>query len=605
MEALALYLLKASAILALFLISYELLLKRETLFRLNRFYLLSGLVLAPLLPLLSFRRVVTLTAAAASTAPAEVVTGPLTEPAQAFPWETILLAAYLIGAGVCALLVLRQLWTLRRLIASPDTVRKDGFAYIASRQVDAPFSFFRYIFYNPDRHSARELPLILEHERAHGAQWHSLDILLGRLVAALLWLNPASWWYQKSVTQNLEYLADARAVRSTASVRDYQYTLLRVSGNSPTPALANAFYSSLIKKRIIMLQKTQSKSIHMLKHLLILPVLAAFLMAFNTETVYQLENTPADFLTDLAGKSVDLVIDSKTTDAALSKIKADLAEDGIDFSYTTVRNGAGEISSIKLHLSGTNSAGKSFSGSYETMDENAIAPVYIHFDDADNSVSFSSGKSISKTRHAHSGGTGNMVWIASDDVHETSEGQTTRTVVVRSDDDAPDGKEHKIVMHVLGDDHDGQTMTWHSDDAQTREIEIRHINGDTLILVDGEKMDPAQWQELEKSGEKPHKIKVTKTVKSDKGHVMVFRNSNDEADIEVIKGGSGNFFFIDSGQGEKPLFYIDGKKASEKDVKALDPDAIEKMEVLKGDKATKEYGKKAKDGVVLITTKKN
>lgn len=605
MEALALYLLKASAILALFLLSYELLLKRETLFRLNRFYLLSGLVLAPLLPLFTFQRVVTLPAVAASTAPAEVITGPIAQPAQAFPWETLLLAVYLMGALACTLVVARQLWTLRQLIASPDTVRKDGFVYIASRQVEAPFSFFRYIFYNPDRHSAGELPLILEHERAHGAQWHSLDILLGRMVATLLWLNPASWWYQKSVTQNLEYLADARAVRATQSVREYQYTLLRVSGNSPTPALANAFNSSLIKKRIIMLQQTQSKSTNMLKHLLILPLLAAFLMAFNTETVYQPETVPADFISVGSGKTIDLVIDAKTTDQKLNEIKTDLAKDGIDFSYTTVRNQAGEITAISLHLKGKNSEGKSFSGAYETGEDAPIAPIFVNFDDARNSVSFSSGKTVEKTLFMNSGGTGNMVWISSEDEEDAVNGEKIHKIVVRAEGDERDDKEHKIVVRSVDAAEAGQTMVWHSDDAQTRHIEIRHIDGDSLIIVNGEKMDPAKWQELEESGHKVYKVKATKTVKGDKGHVMVFSDSDDESDIQVLDGSSGSFFFIDSGKGEKPLFFIDGKKASEKDVKALAPDAIDKMEVLKGDKATEQYGKKAKDGVVLITTKKN
>ncbi len=584
MESLGLYLLKASAILALFLFSYELLLKRETLFRLNRFYLLSGLLLAPLLPLLTFRRVVALPANAATPVSSEALTGLQHSAAPGFPWESLLLAAYLLGALFCALAVVRQLWALRQLIASPETVRKDGFVYIASRQVSAPFSFFRYIFYNPDRHSAAELPLILEHERAHGAQYHSLDILLSRLVATLLWLNPASWWYQKSVAQNLEYLADARAVKSIASVREYQYTLLRVSGNSPS--LANAFYSSLIKKRIVMLQKTQSKSTHMLKHLLILPVLAAFLMAFNTETVYLPEDTPADALAAFGGKSVELVIDAKTTDKELSDLKADLAKDGIDFSYTTVRNEAGEIVSLNLSLSGKNSEGKSFSGSYQTGDDTPIAPVFVNFDDARNSVSFSSAKSADNIMHIRSAGTGSMVWVT-------------------ADEEAGDGKPHKIVVRSIGDDEDGHTTLWHEDGAQTREIEIRQVDGDTVITVNGERVDPAKWQEMEGSGAKVHKIKITKTGNSDDKQITIFSDSDEEADIEVIEGGSGNFFFIDSGKGEKPLFFIDGKKASEKEVQALAPSAIEKMEVLKGDKAIEQYGKKAKDGVVLITTKKN
>ncbi|HSR59206.1 MAG TPA: M56 family metallopeptidase, partial [Robiginitalea sp.] len=258
MGALSIYLLKASAILALFLFAYQALLRRETLFRHNRFFLLSGLLAAPLLPLVTIRRTVTLPFSPADTAGEQITVSAIPEAAPAFPWESLLLAAYLLGATICALILFWQLWKLRRLIASANPLRRDKFVYIPDRDVEAPFSFFRYIFYNPDRHGETELPMILEHERAHGEQYHSVDILLGRLVAALLWINPLIWWYQKTMVQNLEYLADARAIRSIPSVREYQYTLLRVSGNTPTPALANAFYSSLIKKRIIMLQQTQS-----------------------------------------------------------------------------------------------------------------------------------------------------------------------------------------------------------------------------------------------------------------------------------------------------------------------------------------------------------
>jgi len=52
------------------------------------------------------------------------------------------------------------------------------------------------------------------------------------------------------------------------------------------------------------------------------------------------------------------------------------------------------------------------------------------------------------------------------------------------------------------------------------------------------------------------------------------------------------------------MFILNGKKVSKKVIDELDTDSIDKIEVLKGDSATKEYGKKAKEGVVIITTKK-
>jgi len=129
--------------------------------------------------------------------------------------------------------------------------------------------------------------VILEHEKAHARQLHSLDVLLGRATTILLWINPLAWWYQKSIQQNLEYLADSQAVRKLTSLKEYQYTLLKVSGNSLTPALVNSFYSSLIKKRIVMLHKSKSKQSNQFKYLLIIPFLSLFLMSFNTKNVYK------------------------------------------------------------------------------------------------------------------------------------------------------------------------------------------------------------------------------------------------------------------------------------------------------------------------------
>ena len=56
---------------------------------------------------------------------------------------------------------------------------------------------------------------------------------------------------------------------------------------------------------------------------------------------------------------------------------------------------------------------------------------------------------------------------------------------------------------------------------------------------------------------------------------------------------------------EKPLMIIDGKEAEdETSMNDIDPDHIKSVEVLKGDAAVKKYGEKAKNGVILITTKK-
>jgi len=52
------------------------------------------------------------------------------------------------------------------------------------------------------------------------------------------------------------------------------------------------------------------------------------------------------------------------------------------------------------------------------------------------------------------------------------------------------------------------------------------------------------------------------------------------------------------------LIFIDGKEATESDLKKLSAADIKRMSAKSGEEVTKQYGDKAKDGVLFITTKK-
>ena len=55
----------------------------------------------------------------------------------------------------------------------------------------------------------------------------------------------------------------------------------------------------------------------------------------------------------------------------------------------------------------------------------------------------------------------------------------------------------------------------------------------------------------------------------------------------------------------KTLILVDGKEVSYDELDKIKGESIDHMDVLKGESATKIYGEKAKNGVILITTKKN
>jgi hypothetical protein len=83
--------------------------------------------------------------------------------------------------------------------------------------------------------------------------------------------------------QNLEFIADSEALKNISDKRAYQITLLKVTTHDNCVAITNHFYQSLIKKRIVMLNKNQSKQSNAWKYFLIGQVLAAFLFYFQVK----------------------------------------------------------------------------------------------------------------------------------------------------------------------------------------------------------------------------------------------------------------------------------------------------------------------------------
>jgi hypothetical protein len=60
----------------------------------------------------------------------------------------------------------------------------------------------------------------------------------------------------------------------------------------------------------------------------------------------------------------------------------------------------------------------------------------------------------------------------------------------------------------------------------------------------------------------------------------------------------------DAASAKQPLFVVDGVAMDYEKVRGINPDNISGMEILKDKAAIEKYGEKAKNGVVVIHTKK-
>ncbi|MES2411929.1 MAG: M56 family metallopeptidase [Bacteroidota bacterium] len=375
MEEVFVYLLKSSGLIVTFYLAYHILVRKETFFNSNRWFLLGGLFTSLLLPLLFIRKIILVEKPKLSVEDLVAYPQQSTQTIQdvpvveAFDWMQFFWVSYLIVACVLVLKIILNSISLYRMLSKQQAIKQGQFKLINLNKNIAPFSFFNFIVYNSELYSEEELQNILLHEKTHSRGKHSIDVLIAQLMCALFWFNPFIWLYKKAITQNLEYIADQNAIGQTEDKKSYQYALLKVVSNQNCLPIANNFYQSLIKKRIVMLNKNQSKRSSFLKYALIVPVLISFVclfqvkviaqdkfiaqnsdMAANAKLVEHPSGIPEEGDTYPAPPEGKYVFDKISSDSELKNDAATIEETyKISFSISNVkRNSDGQIIAIKM-----------------------------------------------------------------------------------------------------------------------------------------------------------------------------------------------------------------------------------------------------------------
>ncbi|ARV12281.1 hypothetical protein BTO09_07930 [Gilvibacter sp. SZ-19] len=286
-----LYVLKSAACWALLYGFYKLLLERESMHQLKRWYLLGGLVLGALIPLVTFTTYITADADAATVI---ISAAEGTSTATGF-WSTLdyvslIWTIYWLGFAVFAV---RFVWNLgkllRRIWAHPKQSQRPLFYVLLARPVQ-PHTFFKYIFVNSKRFAQRAIPKeVLLHEQAHAQQLHSADVLLAEALQVVFWFNPLVYLLKHSILLNHEFLADEAVLNTGVPKSQYQNTLLAYLNPRTCPDLASAINYSSIKKRFTLMKNSSPKRVQWAKSLLLLPLLAILLYSFSTTKEVLLE----------------------------------------------------------------------------------------------------------------------------------------------------------------------------------------------------------------------------------------------------------------------------------------------------------------------------
>lgn len=297
------YLLKASAGLVLFFALYLLVLQKLTFFKFNRFYLLGALIVSFVIPTLHFTierevqpaasEIVTVASSmnienlqAAHTQ--QVVDVPKAfQPEkiieQQIDWLALLPYAYAMITALLLLIGMRKLFVLVRY-TQQNAKSIDGLKLLGKTEGFTNCSFFNYVFIDGSNLAPQELATLLNHERVHAQQYHSVDKIIMMTAKAIMWFNPVIYLWDKALEQTHEYEADETTANHFGS-KDYASLLLKLAVSENQTALVHNFVKSPVKERIKMLFNAKSKKMKKLMYLLVVPIVLGITWGFTIEVV--------------------------------------------------------------------------------------------------------------------------------------------------------------------------------------------------------------------------------------------------------------------------------------------------------------------------------
>ncbi|SHM65726.1 M56 family metallopeptidase [Flavobacterium xanthum] len=566
MESVAIYLIKSCGLLLLFFVAYHFLLRKETFFTANRWFLLAGLITATVLPFVVFTTIIWIEPTPVnydwSSLPIRTVTEE--NHTEEYIYLGLALTYSLITLGLLTKFGF-DFYSLRKIFKGKTIERQADFKFIDTTENIAPFSYFNTIVYNSSLYSTAELENILEHEKVHCEQNHTVDVLIGRVFCAIFWFNPFIWLYKKAILQNLEFIADSVATRKLSDKKAYQLTLLKITTHENCVAITNHFYQSLIKKRIVMLNKNQSSKRNSWKYAIILPALVAFVLFFQIEVIAQQKESHVSFKSSI-DKAV-LEVNSNSTEEALNvESKLFKQEFDLDVNFSNIKvNSEGHIIAINVVLQNNKGAKKV----YLIEEESPIKPFAI-FVEKEKSGSVNFGFQANAKENAHLSQHFNHInksQNASDTVQPRhaviSDVQQDKSWSLNSM--SKDGREYLIVLNGRKQVKGIPLKISFDEDFDTQNI----LDPEEAMLKYGEFGKDGVWEITTKKIKNPKKAQRKKNSK-------------------------------------KPLLVVNGQVAgNQTTADDIDPNTIEAVNVLKEEEATAKYGKAAKNGAIEITEKEN
>ena len=293
------YILRIAITLTAFYIIYFAILKRVRIFSTNRFFLVGTMLLSFIIPLFTFSVNI--------ATPTEMTSGylPDIQYAQTLQsvqsnqslwlilynvrWSEIAFILFITGCTVSSARIIIGHLRVRRILknCSPQLLF-DHSVWVTEEELP-PFTYFRRAVISSKITNSPHLQAVLQHEHIHAKGLHCIDLYLAEILCMLQWFNPSAWLFRKAIRDNLEFLTDSIVTRQICQY-EYQMGMVALASRDAIftlPAISN---QSQLKKRIVMMNRTESTKLQWGKLFMLVPVLTLFTLILSCAKVNILES---------------------------------------------------------------------------------------------------------------------------------------------------------------------------------------------------------------------------------------------------------------------------------------------------------------------------
>ena len=540
MEAIGSYLLQMACWLAAFWLVYVLALRKETFFELNRWFLLVGIMAAFVLPLFPIKYEVVKNTADSTLL---LMTGKLSETSTPFE-DSISYWYWIYGIGAFFVFArfLHQCIKLLWLIRKSEPIWVNNTRVFKFEGDTAPFSFFNFIFVSKTMDNEAELKTVVAHEKVHINERHWADLLLLEVARTVQWFNPLLLLYRKAIMQNHEYLADYGTLQNGVSAQTYKAVLVNQMLGVPVLKVANGFTLFNPTKRIFMMNKNKTKPAKQLKLLWALPLVALIMVSFAQPNYVTGENTSTENNLNQHKTVTGKILD---------------------------QYGNPVTDALVLNNKGSKKTSSDNEGNFKIEQVNNTSDIEIVKED------YYVVNTIAKSE------TELVVLMGKGERFNTSQDNKTITV-------------NGTVTNEEGEPLPGASIVIKNGTLGT----ISNPQG--RFLLEGVKPDDEIAISFVGYGTQVLKAKSELNV-SMKKEVVVIGYTDDQ--MAPPPPPPPPMVFDLNTNGKKPMIVLDGKPFTG-EINSIDPTTIDRVEVLKDEASIAAYGDKAKDGVIVITSKK-